>query len=187
MSSQNKQSLGFPDDALINPLWSIKYMNKDAVLAVKNVKLFPNQKPSQFFFLNKEEKVMADYTGYDLSKGYNLSAKDMIGSKGTQYVSFSFSLKADDGSRETAYGKLFAVQNPTEKGPTLKGVLQLTKDSDGPKLNVSAWKKTGKESGKEYLSLAFSPWGESKVKVEAAVVAEAQEAMLEVDPSSIPF
>lgn len=130
-------------------------MSKQFLLTLANFNLFSNTNSEIEFSIAKDNRVQAQYSGYDKSKGYDVRGIRAKSGAGVGYVRLSISILDANGQREYHNGALFVNdKKQTEKQPDFQGSVNLDNKSDGPKLRLSAWKKTGAKSG-DYLSVSI--------------------------------
>ena len=129
-------------------------MSKASILAIKNINLFTNQNPEIEFSLNRDQKVMANFSAYDKEKGYDLRGVRQRSQAGAVYFRLVLSLIGADGEKRQYFqGALFKNdKKESEKSPDYRGSINVTEDI---KVALSAWRKTGEKAG-SYLSIAIS-------------------------------
>lgn len=134
-------------------------MSKQNLLRLANFNIFQNTNEKIEFSLSKDNRVQAQYSGYDKSKGYDVRGVRQKSSAGKGYIRLSVSLI--DGEARTYFnGALFKNEKKTTEGqPDFRGSLNLDNQQDGPKLALAAWIKTGEKAG-DYLSVAISEFQE---------------------------
>lgn len=129
-------------------------MSKQALLTIANFNLFNNVNPEIEFSVAKDQRVQAAYSGYDKSKGYDVRGIKAKSGSNVGYIRLSIST-SENGQREYHNAALFVNDKKTAANqPDFQGSVNLDNKSDGPKLRLSAWKKTGAKSG-DYLSIAI--------------------------------
>ena len=157
-------------------------MSKSAILAIKNINLFTNDNPEIQFSLSREEKVTAQYSAYDKEKGYDLRGVRAKSAAGQGYIRLVLSLVGAQGEKRAYFqGALFKNEKKeTEKAPDFRGSITV---SEGVKLALSAWIKTGEKAG-QYLSVAISEFqSDSSAQPPArAPAAQNQRASRPADP-----
>lgn len=140
-------------------------MSKQSLLTLANFNLFRNTNPEIEFSISKENRVQAVYSAYDKSKGYDVRGIRQKSAGGVGYIRLSISMLDGSGNREYHNGALFVNdKKETEKQPDFQGSVNLDNKTDGPKLRLSAWKKTGATAG-DYLSISIQ---EFQAREEAA-------------------
>jgi hypothetical protein len=155
--------------------------NFHAVLAIKNINLFPNESDQVEFSLSKENKVTAQYATYDAKKGYDLRGVRAKSKDGKGYVRLVLSLSGEP--RQYFQAALFKNEKKqSDKAPDFRGSITIEKDEEQGdlKLGLSAWVKEGEKSGK-YLAIAIS-----EIKEKGAYEKKPQSAK-NVNSSSDPF
>jgi uncharacterized protein (DUF736 family) len=134
-------------------------MSKQNLLRLANFNVFQNTNEKIEFSLSKDNRVQAQYSGYDKTKGYDVRGVRQKSSAGKGYIRLSVSL-IDGESRTYFNGALFKNdKKETDKQPDFRGSLNLDSQQDGPKLALAAWIKVGEKSG-YYLSIAISEFQE---------------------------
>lgn len=135
-------------------------MSKQSFLRLANVNLFQNSNDKIEFSLSRDNRVVAQYSSYDTTKGYDVrGVRQKVAATGKVYIRLSFALIEGD-TRSYFNGALFKNERKTsEKQPDYRGTINLDNQSDGPKLSLSAWIKNGTKSG-DYLSISISEYQE---------------------------
>lgn len=130
-------------------------MSKQNLLRLANFNVFQNTNEKIEFSLSKDNRVQAQYSGYDKDKGYDVRGVRQKSSAGKGYIRLSVAL-IDGESRQYYNGALFKNdKKATDKQPDFRGSLNLDNQQDGPKLSLAAWIKRGEKAG-DYLSIAIS-------------------------------
>lgn len=130
-------------------------MSKLTLLALANVNLFVNTNEKVEFSISKDQRVQAQYSGYDKAKGYDIRGVRAKSAAGKGFIRLSFSLIDDQGQRAYFNGALFKNDKKSAANqPDMQGSLNLDNKTDGPKLRLAAWKKVGEKAG-DYLSIAI--------------------------------
>ncbi len=130
-------------------------MSKQNLLRLANFNVFQNTNEKIEFSLSKDNRVQAQYSGYDKDKGYDIRGVRQKSTAGKGYIRLSVAL-IDGDSRQYYNGALFKNdKKATEKQPDFRGSLNLDNQQDGPKLSLAAWIKSGEKAG-DYLSIAIS-------------------------------
>ncbi|OLP04498.1 hypothetical protein [Rhodoferax antarcticus] len=130
-------------------------MSKQNLLRLANFNVFQNTNEKIEFSLSKDNRVQAQYSGYDKDKGYDVRGVRQKSAAGKGYIRLSVAL-IDGESRSYFNGALFKNDKKTElKQPDFRGSLNLDNQQDGPKLSLAAWIKQGEKAG-DYLSIAIS-------------------------------
>ncbi len=130
-------------------------MSKQNLLRLANFNVFQNTNEKIEFSLSKDNRVQAQYSGYDKDKGYDVRGVRQKSSAGKGYIRLSVAL-IDGESRQYYNGALFKNdKKATDKQPDFRGSLNLDNQQDGPKLALAAWIKKGEKAG-DYLSIALS-------------------------------
>ena len=133
-------------------------MSKATLLSIANVNLFVNTNEKVEFSLSKDQRVQAQYSGYDKDKCYDIRGVRAKSAAGKGFIRLSFALIAADGTRSYVNGALFKNDKKTaDKQPDMQGSLNLDNKTDGPKLRLAAWKKVGEKAG-DYLSIAIQEY-----------------------------
>lgn len=133
-------------------------MSKAKLLSVGNFNLFKNENAQIEFNLAKDSKVQADYSAYNNDKGYGARGIRAKSKAGAGYIRLSISVNKDGGGFEFFNAALFAVKpadKKSEKSPDFTGTVNLDNQTNGPKLRLAAWKKSGEKAG-GYLSVNIS-------------------------------
>lgn len=130
-------------------------MSKQNLLRLANFNVFQNTNEKIEFSLSRDNRVQAQYSGYDKDKGYDVRGVRQKSSAGKGYIRLSVSLI--DGEARTYFnGALFKNEKKdSDKQPDFRGSLNLDNQQDGPKLALAAWIKKGEKAG-DYLSIALS-------------------------------
>jgi hypothetical protein len=136
-------------------------MSKERLLEIGQMNIFPNMKPKVTFLKGKNETtgeletVIADFSGYDSAKGYDIKAINGSYGEGKDYIRLSFTV-SHENDKTYFNGALFKNANKREgsNDPDFTGSLDLTRDRNGEKLDLSGWNKTGRESGKPFISIS---------------------------------
>lgn len=132
-------------------------MSKQSLLRLGNFNVFTNTNEKIEFSLSKDNRVQAQYSGYDKSKGYDVRGVRQKSSAGKGYIRLSVAL-VEGESRTYFNGALFKNEKKNaDKQPDFRGSLNLDNQQDGPKLSLSAWIKRGEKSG-DYLSVAMNEY-----------------------------
>lgn len=142
-------------------------MSKQSLLTLGNFNLFKNTNSEIEFSMSKDNRVPAAYSSYDKSKGYDvrgIRAKPTGGGAG--YIRLSIAILESDGQRTFHNGALFVNEKKADKQPDFQGSINLDNKTDGQKLRLSAWKKTGPKSG-DYLSVSIQEFRDSTSKPKA--------------------
>lgn len=135
-------------------------MSKQFLLTLANFNLFSNTNPEIEFSINKDTRVQAQYSGYDKPKGFDVRGIRAKSAAGSGYIRLSLSIVDDQNQREYHNGALFVNDKKmTEKHPDFQGSVNLDNKTDGPKLRLSAWKKTGEKAG-DYLAISIQEYKE---------------------------
>lgn len=135
-------------------------MSKQSLLTLANFNLFRNTNSEIEFSISKDNRVPAAYSSYDKQKGYDVRGIRSKSSTGVSYIRLSIAIANSDGQKEFHNGALFVNdKKETEKQPDFQGSVNLDNKADGPKLRLSAWKKSGPKSG-EYLSVSIQEFRE---------------------------
>lgn len=135
-------------------------MSKQSLLTLANFNLFKNTNDEIEFSLSKDNRVPAAYSSYDKQKGYDVRGIRAKSGAGVSYIRLSIAIANSDGQKEFHNGALFVNdKKETEKHPDFQGSVNLDNKQDGPKLRLSAWKKTGPKSG-DYLSVSIQEFKE---------------------------
>lgn len=135
-------------------------MSKQSLLTLANFNLFRNTNPEIEFSRSKDDRVQAQYSSYDKQKGYDVRGIKAKSGSGVSYIRLSIAISNSDGQKEFHNGALFVNdKKETEKQPDFQGSINLDNKSDGPKLRLSAWKKSGPKSG-DYLSISVQEFRE---------------------------
>ncbi len=131
-------------------------MSKQFLLTLANFNLFRNTNPEIEFSIAKDNRVQAQYSAYDKTKGYDVRGIRAKSGAGVGYIRLSISTTTDGGgNREYHNGALFVNdKKQTDKQPDFQGSVNLDNKADGPKLRLSAWKKAGAKAG-DYLSISI--------------------------------
>lgn len=130
-------------------------MSKQSLLTLANFNLFRNTNSQIEFSIAKDNRVQAGYSAYDKSKGYDVRGIRQKSAAGVGYIRLSISMIDGAGNREYHNGALFVNdKKETDKQPDFQGSVNLDNKTDGPKLRLSAWKKTGEQAG-DYLSVSI--------------------------------
>lgn len=130
-------------------------MSKQSLLTLANFNLFRNTNQEIEFSIAKDNRVQAQYSGYDKTKGYDVRGIKAKSAGGVGYIRLSISMVDGNGQREYHNGALFTNdKKTTDKQPDFQGSVNLDNKSDGPKLRLSAWKKKGEKAG-DYLSISI--------------------------------
>ena len=133
-------------------------MSKAILLALANFNLFKNVNPEIEFSRSRDDRVMAQYSGYENKEGktkYDVRGIKARGASGKGYIRLSISIIGGDGRKQFFNGALFRNdKRETVKQPDFQGSVNLDNQQDGPKLRMSAWKKSGPKAG-DYLSVAI--------------------------------
>lgn len=143
-------------------------MSKQSLLTLANFNLFRNSNAEIEFSKAKDDRVKADYSGYDKSKGYDVRGIKQKSGAGVSYIRLSISMLDSNGQREYHNGALFVNDKKTKDNqPDFQGSVNLDNKSDGPKLRLSAWKKKGDKAG-EYLSISIQEFQNNGGKDESS-------------------
>jgi len=135
-------------------------MSKQSLLTLANFNLFKNTNSEIEFSRSKDDRVPAAYSSYDKQKGYDVRGIRAKSGTGVSYIRLSIAIANSDGQKEFHNGALFVNdKKETEKHPDFQGSVNLDNKQDGPKLRLSAWKKTGPKSG-DYLSVSIQEFKE---------------------------
>jgi hypothetical protein len=130
-------------------------MSKQSLLALGNLNLFRNTNDQIEFSLAKDNRVQAQYSSYDKTKGYDVRGIRQRSGKGVAYIKLSVAMIDSEGGREYHNGALFTNdKKQNDKQPDFQGSVSLDGKPDGLKLRLSAWKKQGQKSG-DYLSISI--------------------------------
>jgi uncharacterized protein (DUF736 family) len=130
-------------------------MSKQSLLTLANFNLFRNTNQEIEFSISKDNRVQAQYSGYDKAKGFDVRGIKARSSAGVGYIRLSIGMSDANGQREFHNGALFVNdKKTTDKQPDFQGSVNLDNSKDGPKLRLSAWKKTGEKAG-PYLSISI--------------------------------
>jgi hypothetical protein len=131
-------------------------MSKQSLLTLANFNLFKNTNQEIEFSIAKDSRVQAQYSGYDKQKGYDVRGIKAKSAAGKGYIRLSMSMTDGNGQKEYHNGALFVNDKKAEgsKQPDFQGSVNLDNVADGPKLRLSAWKKSGEKAG-DYLSIAI--------------------------------
>ena len=130
-------------------------MSKQNLLRLANFNVFQNTNEKIEFSLSKDNRVQAQYSGYDKDKGYDIRGVRQKSTAGKGYIRLSVAL-IDGDSRQYYNAALFKNDKKAiEKQPDFRGSLNLDNQQDGPKLSLAAWIKSGEKAG-DYLSIAIS-------------------------------
>lgn len=130
-------------------------MSKQNLLRLANLNVFQNTNEKIEFSLSKDNRVQAQYSGYDKDKGYDVRGVRQKSNAGKGYIRLSVSL-IDGEARSYFNGALFKNdKKDSDKQPDFRGSLNLDNLPDGPKLALAAWIKQGEKAG-DYLSIAIS-------------------------------
>lgn len=133
-------------------------MSKQSLLTLANFNLFKNSNAEIEFSKSKDERVQAQYSGYDKQKGYDVRGIKAKSGAGVGFIRLSISMLDSEGKREYHNGALFNNDKKTKDNqPDFQGTVNLDNKSDGPKLRLSAWKKKGEKAG-DYLSVAIQDY-----------------------------
>lgn len=130
-------------------------MSKHSLLALANFNLFTNTNQEIEFSIAKDNRVQAQFSGYDKAKGFDARGIKAKSGAGVGYIRLSISTIDEAGKRTYFNGALFVNdKKETEKQPDFQGSVNLDNTTDGPKLRLSAWKKKGEKAG-DYLSISI--------------------------------
>ena len=139
-------------------------MSKQSLLTLANFNLFRNSNDQIEFSIAKDNRVMATYSAYDKSKGYDVRGIRAKSSSGVGYIRLSISMVDGNGNREYHNGALFVNdKKQSDKHPDFQGSVNLDNNANGPKLRLSAWKKKGEKAG-EYLSISIQEFKQGDEK-----------------------
>ena len=155
-------------------------MSKQSILAIKNINLFTNENPEIQFSLNRDQKVMANFSAYDKDKGYDLRGVKQRSQAGAVYFRLVLSLIGAEGEKRQYFqGALFKNdKKESEKSPDYRGSINVTDDI---KVALSAWRKTGEKAG-PYLSIAISEFRSDSAAATPAPAPAGQQSAKTSDP-----
>ncbi|NEX63375.1 hypothetical protein [Noviherbaspirillum galbum] len=143
-----------------------------------NASIFQNKSDKNVFNKSKTEKVKADYHGNGSDKdGMDKveinGIKELSKNSGKKQISLVFIDRTVEGTTSFYNGKLFPNDRKEQDGqPDFTGVLNLDKETNGPKLRLAGWlKKTKKDDA--YLSISVSEYKNKEEAAEDQAAAEA--------------
>ena len=163
-------------------------MSKQQLLAIANFNLFTNTNPAIEFSISKDERVQAQRSSYDKDKGFDVRAIMAKSDNGVLYMRLSMSVKTEESGRQYFNGALFTNEKKeSDKQPDYQGSVNLDNSKDGPKLRLSAWKKTGEKAG-AYLSVSIQEFL-TKEEAQARKVSASAGTQTDqnIDYDDIPF